>query len=45
VEGGSGEVTYRGDCGAEGAAYLFIEGVLMGVAGEAELEGEVFADK
>jgi hypothetical protein len=46
VEGGAGEVTYRGgDGGAESSAYLTFEGVKLGVAEEAELEGEVFADK
>jgi hypothetical protein len=45
VEGDAGEVTYRGDGGAECAAYLAFEGVELGVAKEAELEGEVLADK
>jgi hypothetical protein len=45
VEGGAGEVAYRGDGGAECAAYLAFEGIELGVGEEAELEGEVFADK
>jgi hypothetical protein len=45
MEGGAGEVTYRGDGGAECAAYLAFEGVELGVGEEAELEGEVFADE
>jgi hypothetical protein len=45
VKGGSREVTYRGDGGAVCAAYLTFEGVQLGVAEEAETEGEVFADK
>ena len=45
VEGGAGEITYRGDGGAEISADLTIEGVQLGVTEEAELEGEVFADK
>ena len=32
VEGGAGEVTYRGDGEAESSAYLTFEGVLLGVA-------------
>jgi hypothetical protein len=44
VEGGAGKVTYRGDSGAEGAAYLAIEGVQLRVAKEAKLEDEVFSD-
>mgnify|MGYP003688155231 CR=1 FL=1 len=44
MEGGAGEVTYRGDGGAEGAADLAFEGVLLGVAEEAELEGKVFSE-
>jgi hypothetical protein len=45
VERGAGKVTYRGDGGAECAADLAFEGVELGVGREAELEGEVFADK
>jgi hypothetical protein len=45
VEGGAGEVTYRGDGGAEGAAHLAFEGVQLRVAKEAKLEGEVFSDE
>jgi hypothetical protein len=45
VEGGAGEVTHRGDGGAECAAYLSFEDVQLVVGEEAELEGEVFADK
>jgi hypothetical protein len=45
VEGVAGEVTYRGDGGAECAAYLAFEGVELGVGEKAELEGEVFADE
>jgi hypothetical protein len=45
VEGGAGKVAYREDGGAECAAYLSFEGVELGVTEEAELEGEVFADK
>jgi hypothetical protein len=45
VEGGAGEVTHRGDGGAECAAYLPFDGVELGVGEAAELEGEVFADK
>jgi hypothetical protein len=45
VEGVAGEVTYRGDGGAECAADLSFEGVELGVSEEAELEGEVLADK
>jgi hypothetical protein len=45
VEGGAGEVTYRGDGGAECAAYLSFQSVELGVGEEAVLEGEVFADK
>jgi hypothetical protein len=44
MEGGAGEVTYRGDGGAESSAYLTFEGVQLGVADEAERECEVFAD-
>ena len=40
VEGGAGKVTYRGDGGAECAAYLSFESVELGVGEEAELEGE-----
>jgi hypothetical protein len=45
VESGAGEVRYRGDGGAECAANLSFEGVELGVGEEAELEGEVLADK
>jgi hypothetical protein len=45
VKGGAGEVTYRGDGGAECAADLSFEGVELGVGENAELEGEVLADK
>jgi hypothetical protein len=45
VEGGAGEVTYRGDRRAECAACLSFEGVELGVGEEAELEGEAFADE
>jgi hypothetical protein len=44
VEGGAGEVTHRGDGGAERPADLALEDVQLGVAEEAELKGEVFAD-
>jgi hypothetical protein len=39
VKGCAGEVTYRGDGGAEGSADLSVEDVQLGVAEEAELEG------
>jgi hypothetical protein len=39
------EVTHRGDGGAECSADLAFEGVQLGVAEEAELEGEEFAYK
>jgi hypothetical protein len=45
VKGCAGEVTYRGDGGAEGTAYLGLEGVELGVVEETELEGEVLADE
>jgi hypothetical protein len=45
VEGGAEEVAYRGDGGTECSAYLSFEGVELGVGEEAELEGEMFADK
>jgi hypothetical protein len=45
VKGGAGEVTYRGDGGAECAANLSFEGVELRVGEEAELEGEVFSDE
>jgi hypothetical protein len=41
VEGCAGEVTHRGDGGAECSVYLSFEGVQLGVAREAKLEGEV----
>jgi hypothetical protein len=41
VEGCAGEVTHRGDGGAECPADLAVENVEMGIAEEAELEGEV----
>jgi hypothetical protein len=44
VEGCAGEVAHRGDGGAECSADLAFEGVQLGVAEEAELEGEVLAD-
>jgi hypothetical protein len=44
VEGGAGEVTHRGDGGAECSADLSFEDVELGAAEEAELEGEVLAD-
>ena len=44
MEGGAGEVTYRGDGGAECAAYLAFHGVELGVGEKAELEREVFTD-
>jgi hypothetical protein len=45
VEGVAGEIAYRGDGGAECAAYLSFEGVKLGVGEEADLEDKVFADK
>jgi hypothetical protein len=45
VEGCAGEVTHRGDGGAECSADLSFEGVELGVGEEAELEGEVLSDK
>jgi hypothetical protein len=45
VEGCAGEVTYRGDGGVECSADLSVEGVELGIAEEAELEGEVLADE
>jgi hypothetical protein len=44
VEGGAREVTHRGDGGAEGPSDLSFEDVHVGVAEEAELQGEVLAD-
>ena len=44
MEGGAGEVTHRGDGGAECSADLSVEDVQLVVAEEAELEGEVLAD-
>jgi hypothetical protein len=45
VEGNAGEVTHRGDGGAECSAALAVEDVQLCVAEEAELEGEVLADE
>jgi hypothetical protein len=45
MEGYAGKVTYRWDSGAERFAYLAFESVELGVAEEAGLEGEVFADE
>jgi hypothetical protein len=44
VEGCAGEVTHRGDGGAECPADLALEDVELGFTEEAELEGEVRAD-
>jgi hypothetical protein len=45
VEGCAGEVTYRGDGGAECSADLAVEDVWLGIGEEAELEGDVLADE
>jgi hypothetical protein len=45
VEGRAGEVTHRGDGGAECSADLSVEDVEIGIAEEAELESEVHADE
>jgi hypothetical protein len=45
VEGRARKVTHRRDGGAEGSVDLPFEGVQLGVAEEAELEGEVLADE
>jgi hypothetical protein len=45
VEGGAGEVTHRGAGGVECPADLALEDVELGVAEEAEQEGEVLADE
>jgi hypothetical protein len=42
VKGCAGEVTHRGDGGAECPEVLALEGVELRVAEEAELEAEVF---
>jgi hypothetical protein len=40
-----GGVTHRGDSGIECPADLALEDVELGIAKEAELEGEVFPDE
>jgi hypothetical protein len=45
VEGCAGEVTHRGDDGAECPADLSVEDVELGIAEEAELKEEVLADE
>jgi hypothetical protein len=45
VEGFTGEVTHRGDGGAECPADLSLKGVELGVAEETEQEGEVLTDE
>jgi hypothetical protein len=45
VEGRAGEITHRGDGGAECPADLAFKDVELGIAEEAELEGEVLANE
>jgi hypothetical protein len=45
VKGYGGEVTHRGDFGAESLADFALESVDLGVAEEAEVKGEVLADE
>jgi hypothetical protein len=45
VEGCAGEVTHRGDGRVECPAYLTLEDVELGIAEEAELEGEVLPNE
>jgi hypothetical protein len=45
VEGCAGEVTHRGDGGAECSTNLPFQEVELGVVEEAEVEGEVLADE
>jgi hypothetical protein len=45
VEGSAGEVTHRGDGIAECPANLALPDVELGIAEDAELEGEVFPNE